>query len=41
MKVGPSHVELTSGAKVEGSMCVKDDTIVRKAIVSTYECYVT
>ena len=41
MKVGPSHVEVSSGAKVEGPMCVKDDTIKRKAIVSTYERCVT
>ena len=40
MKVGPSHVELSSGAKIEGSMCVKDNTIIRKAIVSTCECCV-
>ena len=34
MKVGPSHVESSSGAKVEHLMRVKDDTISRKAIVS-------
>ena len=37
---GSFYVDPSSGAKVEGLMCVKDDKITRKATVSTYERYV-